>query len=135
MRNVYYERDLGTKYGRINHLHVPRGRNNEFQTAFLDRYKRIARIDDLVVSRYSKVVSTSKMAEILEKLFHNKYSKSTILRITEIKVHEINKWISRRLEKMYIAIFIDSMFFSLRRDTLQKKYVIFAMRIQKSGKY
>ncbi len=36
---------------------------------------------------------------------------------------------------MYIAIFIDSMFFSLRRDTVKKKYVIFTMRIQKSGKY
>ncbi len=50
MRNGYYERDLGTKYGRINDLRVPRDRNNEFQTALFDRYQRNVGIDDLVLS-------------------------------------------------------------------------------------
>ncbi len=68
-------------------------------------------------------------------MFHNKYSRSTISRITEITVPEINKWRSRRLEKRYIAIFMDAMFFSLRRDTVQKECVIFAMGIQESGNY
>jgi transposase-like protein len=40
---------------------------------------------------YSKGVSTRKMAEILEELFQNRYSKSTISRITGITVPEINK--------------------------------------------
>jgi transposase-like protein len=60
-----------------------------------DRYQRNMGIDDLVVSMYSKGISTRKMAEILEELFHNKYSKSTISRITDITVPEIQKWISR----------------------------------------
>ncbi len=41
---------------------------------------------------YSNGISTRKMAEILEELFHNKYSKPTISRITEITVSEINTW-------------------------------------------
>ncbi len=94
-RNGYYERDLGTRYGKINDLKVPRDRENEFQTALFDRYQRNVGIDDLVVSMYSKGISTRKMAEILEELFHNKYSKSTISRITDITVPEIQKWISR----------------------------------------
>jgi hypothetical protein len=32
-RNGYYKRDIGTRYGKINDLRVPRDRNNEFQTA------------------------------------------------------------------------------------------------------
>jgi transposase-like protein len=60
-----------------------------------DRYQRNMGIDDLVVSMYSKGISTRKMAQILEELFHNGYSKSTISRITEITVPEIQKWISR----------------------------------------
>ncbi len=52
------------------------------------------------------------MAEILEELLHNKYSRSTISRITDITVPEINKWSSTPLEKRYIAIFMDAMFFS-----------------------
>ena len=111
-RNGYYERDLGTRYGKINDLKVPRDRDNEFQTALFDRYQRNVGIDDLVVSMYSKGVSTRKMAEILEEIFHNKYSKSTVSRITDITVPEISKWISRTLEKRYIAISMDAMFFS-----------------------
>ena len=84
---------------------------------------------------YSKGVSTRKMAEILKELFHNKYSKSTISRITDITVHGIQKWISRPLEKKYIAIFMDAMFFSLRSDTMQKECVIFAIGIKETGQY
>lgn len=134
-RNGYYERDIGTRYGKINDLRVPRDRENEFQTAMFDRYQRNIGIDDLVVSMYSKGISTRKMAEILEELFHNKYSKSTISRITDITVPEIQKWISRPLDKRYIAIFMDAMFFSLRRETVQKECVIFAMGIRETGQY
>ena len=114
---------------------MPRDRDNEFQTALFDKYQRNVGIDDLVVSMYSKGVSTRKMAEILEELFHNRYSKSTISRITDITVPEINKWRTRSLDRRYIAIFMDAMFFSLRRDTVQKECVIFAMGIRETGQY
>ena len=64
---------------------------------------------------YSKGISTRKMAEILKELFHNRYSRPTISRITDITVPEISKWRSRRLEKRYIAIFMDAVFFSSDR--------------------
>jgi putative transposase len=34
-----------------------------------------------------------------------------------------------------IAIFMDAMFFSLRRETVQKECVIFAMGIKETGQY
>ena len=64
-RNGYYERDLGTRYGRINDLRVPRDRNNEFQTALFEPYQRNIGIDDLVVSMYSKGISTRKSSPLL----------------------------------------------------------------------
>ena len=134
-RNGYYERDIGTRYGKINDLKVPRDRNNEFQTALFEPYQRSIGIDDLVISMYSKGISTRKMAEILEELFHNKYSKSKISRITDITVPEIRKWQSRPLDRRYIAIFLDAMFLSLRRETVEKECVIFAMGIRESGYY
>ena len=60
-RNGYYERDIGTRYGKINNLRVPRDRNNEFQTALFERYQRNVGIEDIVVSMYSKGISTRKM--------------------------------------------------------------------------
>ena len=90
-RNGYYEGDIGTRYGKINDLKVLRDRENEFRTALFEPYQRNIGIDDLVVSMYSKGISTRKMAEILEELFHNKYSKSTVSRIREITVPKISK--------------------------------------------
>ena len=40
----------------------------------------------------------------------------------------------RPLEKRYIAVFLDGLFFFLRRDTVEKEPVIFAMRTLK-GEY
>ena len=45
-RNGYYERDLGSRYGKINDLRVPRDRDNELQTALFDRYQRNVGIDE-----------------------------------------------------------------------------------------
>ena len=40
-RNGYYERDIGTRYGKINDLKVPRDRDNEFEMfhASLDKIR------------------------------------------------------------------------------------------------
>lgn len=54
-RNGYYERYLGNMCGKINDLRVPGDRNNGFQTALFDRYKRNVGMDDLVVSCIPKV--------------------------------------------------------------------------------
>ena len=63
------------------------------------------------------------------------YSKSTMSRITDITVPEIHKWTSRPLEKRYNAIFMDAMFFSLRRETVHKECVIFVIGIRETGQY
>ncbi len=84
---------------------------------------------------YPKGISIRKMAKILEEMFHNRYNRSTISRITDITLPELSKWRSRRLEKRYIAIFMDAVFYSLRRETVQKESVIFAMGIRESGNY
>ena len=102
---------------------MPRDRDNEFQTAMFEGYQRNIGIDDLVASMYSKGVSTRRMAEILEELSHNKYSKFTISRITEITVPEINKWRSRPLEKRYIAISMDAVFFSPDRGAEGMRHI------------
>ena len=99
------------------------------------QYQRFIGIEDLILSMYSKGISTRKMAEILDEVFHSKYSRSTISRITDITVPKIEKWKKRSLNRRYISIFMDAMFFSLRRDTIQKECTIFATGIDEYGHY
>ena len=72
-RNGYYDRDIGTRHGKIDGIRFPRSRNNEFQSALFEPYQCNIGIDDLVISMHSKGISTRKKAEILEQIFHNRY--------------------------------------------------------------
>jgi len=39
-KNGYYQRDLATRYGKIERLNVPRDRKGEFHTELFEPYKR-----------------------------------------------------------------------------------------------
>ena len=75
------------------------------------------------------------MSEILESIFQNRYSRSSISRITEITIEDVKRFQNRHLDRRYIAIFLDALFFYLRRDTVEKEPIIFAMGIKESGEY
>ncbi len=57
----------------------------------------------------------------MQTIFQNRYSKSTISAITEATLEEVRRFRERSLERRYIAIFHDGLFFFLRRDTVEKK--------------
>ena len=107
IKNGKYKRDLKTKYGEIKQLNVPRDRESNFHTQVIDPYSRSIGIEDLIVSMYSNGISTRRIAGIMEDILGNKYSKSTISRITDLTMEEVYKFINRPLDKRYIAIFLD----------------------------
>ncbi len=116
-------------------MNVPRDREGKFITGIFNPYARSIGIDELIISLYSKGISTRKMSEILESIFQNRYSRSSISRITEITIEEVKRFQNRPLDGRYIAIFLDALFFYLRRDTVEKEPIIFAMGIKESGEY
>ena len=62
----------------------------------------------------------------MQTIFQNRYSKSTISAITEATLEKVRRFQERPLDRRYIAIFLDGLFFFLRRDTVEKESVIFA---------
>ncbi|PYB68636.1 hypothetical protein DMB44_03225 [Thermoplasma sp. Kam2015] len=58
-------------------------REGNFRTGIFDPYSRQIGIDELIVSVYSRGISAGKASEILETMFQNIYSRSSISRITE----------------------------------------------------
>ena len=132
-RNGHYERDLTTKYGHIDDLKVPRDREGTFRTQIFQPYQRYTGIEDFIAAMYAKGMSTAKIGDILEELFHHSYSRSTISRITDVLVEEIGKWQGRPLKQRYTAIMIDAMFFNMRRGTVEKECVHFALGIDDEG--
>ena len=47
-------------------------------------------------------------------------------------LEEVNKFVNRKLDKRYIAVMLDGLFFYLRRETVDKEPVIFALGIKES---
>ena len=71
----------------------------------------------------------------MEDILGNKYSKSTVSRITDLTIEEVYKFINSPLYRRYIAVFLDVLFFYLRRGNVDKEPVIFALGIKETGEY
>ena len=59
-------------------MNIPRDREGKFRTALFDPCARSIGIGELIISLYSKGISTRKMPEILESIFQNRYSRFSI---------------------------------------------------------
>lgn len=133
-RNGYYKRSYETKYGKINDLNIPRDRNGEFEQQLIPPYKRRdGWLEDMVIQLYANGVSTREIGTIIEKLYKNNYSPTTISNITDVAIEEINKWRQRPLKKRYSVLFIDAMSVKLRRDTVANDSVYFILGIDEEG--
>jgi putative transposase len=89
IKNGNYKRNLRTKYGESKQLSVPRNRDNSFHSAVIEANKTIG-LEELIVSLYSNGVSTRRISEILKDVFSNRYSPSSISRITDLTLEEEN---------------------------------------------
>ncbi|KPV45916.1 hypothetical protein SE19_07805 [Acidiplasma aeolicum] len=134
IKNGYYKRNLKTKYGEIKDLSVPRNRDIKFHSAIIESNKSVS-LDELITSMYSNGISTRRISNILRDIFNNKYSPSSVSRITDLALEEVNKFVNRKLDNRYMAVMLDGLFFYLRRETVDKEPVIFALGIKESGEY
>ena len=134
IKNGYYKRNLKTKHGELKELSVPRNRDNTFHGAIIESNKA-AGLEELITSLYSNGVSTRRISAISKDIFNNRYSPSSISRITDLTLEEVNRFINRKLDKRYIAVMLDGLFFYLRRETVGRDPVIFALGIKESGEY
>ena len=134
IKNGSYKRNLKTKYGELRQLSVPRNRDNTFHSAVIESNKTVG-LEELITSLYSNGVSTRRISAILKDILNNGYSPSSISRITDLTLEEVNRFASRKLDNRYIAVMLDGLFFYLRRETVDKEPVIFALGIKESGEY
>jgi transposase-like protein len=59
----------------------------------------------------------------------------SISRITDATLEEVKRSRGRSLESRYVAIFLDALFFYLRRETAEKEPIFFAMGTRETGEY
>jgi len=133
-RNDNYSRNFQTKYGVIENLEVPRDRNNDFQTALFEPYKRRDDwLEQTVIQMYARGLSTRDIANLIEQMYGQKYSATSVSNLTDIAVKEIEQWKNRPLEKRYSVLFIDALSIKIRREHVGNESAYIIIGINEEG--
>lgn len=132
-RNGSYQRTIQTSLGPIA-IDVPRDRNGEYEPMAIPKYKRRTDlIASAVVKLYSSGMTDEEMRLIISSIYEANCSKSTISSITDAVMEDVKSFSVRRLPKRLFALFLDSTYVPLRRDSVQKEAINMALGIGEDG--
>ena len=126
-RNGYSQKELSSKVGPIV-IDVPRDRNAEFSPIVVKkRQKSLDGFEDLILSMYSKGMSTRDIQYHVKEIYNYDISPETVSRITDAVIDKAREWQSRPLEQIYAIIFMDALFLKLRVDGRVKNVAAYLM--------
>src|SRR5688500_11396739 len=101
-RNGKTTKLVKTQLGEVT-LEVPRDRNSTFNTVILPKRKRMLdKIEDIVISLYSKGMSTRDIEEQIKEIYGVTISSSSISNITERVLVDAEEWQKRALDHTYL---------------------------------
>ena len=108
------KKTISTDNGKI-YIKVPREQPSTFEPKIVKKHERnISRIEDRILSLYSKGMSTRDIQETIYQMFYCDLDKDTISRITDKIIPEIVMWQQKPLESVYPIMYIDEIRFKIR---------------------
>jgi transposase-like protein len=100
--NEKIDKQLKTTYGKLD-IQVPRDRNASFEPQLVKkRQTALAKVEDTVLSLYSKGMSTRDIELQIKELYGVELSEGTVSRITSRMVHLVSEWQERPLQPVYL---------------------------------
>ena len=106
-RNGKTTKTVSTTNGPVN-VAVPRDRNGTFEPRIVPKHaRRLGNIDDMILSLYSRGMTTRDIEAHLSEVYGVNASRELISNITEVVVDEIKAWQSRPLDEVYPIVYVD----------------------------
>lgn len=106
-RAGYYERGLHTKAGEVK-LRVPKLRQQKFETAIIERYKRReSSVEEALIEMYLAGVSVRRVEDITEALWGTRVSPGTVSNLNQKIYKRIEEWRNRPIKEQYPYIYLD----------------------------
>jgi transposase-like protein len=116
-------------------IDVPRDREGTFTPQIVKkRQRRLTAVDDVVLSLYSKGLTTGEISAHFAEIYEASVSKETVSRITEKVMAEMTDWTSRPLDAVYVAIFIDAIVVKVRDGQVANRPVYAAIGVTVDGR-
>lgn len=106
-RNGKTTKTVNTSAGPVE-ITVPRDRNASFEPRIVPkRARRIGRIEDMILSLYSRGMTTRDITAHLAEIYDIDVSADLISRVTDVVADEIKAWQSRPLDELYPILYVD----------------------------
>ncbi len=106
-RAGYYERGLHTKAGEVK-LRVPKLRQQKFETAIIERYKRReSSVEEALIEMYLAGVSVRRVEDITQALWGTKVSPGTVSNLNKKIYKRIEEWRNRPIEGHFPYVSLD----------------------------
>ncbi len=108
-RNGSTSKTVSTVNGPVDII-VPRDRNGSFEPAIVPKKtRRLNNINSVVLSLYSRGMTTRDIEAHLEEVYGAAVSRELISNVTDVVVDEIKAWQSRPLDEVYPILYIDGL--------------------------
>jgi putative transposase len=108
-RNGSTSKTVTTVNGPVD-IAVPRDRNGSFEPVIVPKKaRRLSNINSVVLSLYSRGMTTRDIEAHLEEVYGAAVSRELISNVTEVVVDEIKAWQSRPLDEVYPILYIDGL--------------------------
>jgi putative transposase len=115
-------------------IDVPRDRAGTFEPKIVKkRQRRLSGVDEVVLSLYSKGLTTGEISAHFAEIYGAAISKETVSRITDKVVDEQAEWSARPLDAVYVAVFIDAIVVKVRDGQVANRPVYAAIGVTLDG--
>ena len=106
-RAGHYNRGLHTKAGEVK-LKVPKLRQQTFETAIIERYKRReSSVEEALIEMYLAGVSVRRVEDITQALWGTRVSPGTVSNLNKKIYERIEKWRNRTIEGLFPYVYLD----------------------------
>jgi transposase-like protein len=126
-RNGHKPKTQKSTLGEIE-IDVPRDRNSEFSPKVVAKHQtNISEIEQRIINMYARGLTTREISEQIEDIYGFEASAGLVSRITDKIIPQIEEWQSRRLSEVYPIVFIDAIVFSVRKEKIVQKSVVYVV--------
>lgn len=116
-------------------IEVPRDRESTFEPRIVrKRQRRLTDVDEIVLSLYSKGLTTGEISAHFAEIYGASVSRETVSRITDKVVAEMEEWRNRPLDAVYVAVFIDAIVVKVRDGQVANRPFYAAIGVTVDGR-
>jgi len=132
-RNGFATKTISTTNGPIT-IDVPRDRNGTFEPKIVPkRTRRLGQIDEMILSLYSRGMSTRDIEAHLFEVYGVKASRELISNVTDVVTDEIEIWRNRPVDEVYPIVYVDGLRIKVRDKgavTIKTAYLVIGVDVE-----